>query len=151
MAEEKTAQAASGGAGAAKAKKKEKPPAIEDKPFAEFIEQHLIPALADALKDEGIEGVDLNFQKSQLPVQGADTSEQYWQLQGHWPAGAARQFGIVFAKEDIKGPKFFYCTQGTTPSSTVEQFMGDERRINLGLMVLYTLQRLNGQKWLTRN
>ncbi|MDJ0637113.1 MAG: DUF2996 domain-containing protein [Xenococcaceae cyanobacterium MO_188.B29] len=29
--------------------------------------------------------------------------------------------------------------------------MIDERRVTLDLLVLYTLQRLNGQKWLTRN
>jgi hypothetical protein len=29
--------------------------------------------------------------------------------------------------------------------------MIDERRVTLDLMVFYTVQRLNGQKWLARN
>lgn len=149
---EKTSKKEAGAkaAGAARAKKA-KPPAVEDKPFAEFVEQVFFPALVTALDKAGLEGIELNFQKSQLAVQGASPSEDYWQVNGHWPKGSDRQFNIVFTKEDIKGPKFFYYTQGDIPSSTVEHFMGDERRITLDLMVLYTLQRLNGQKWLMRN
>jgi len=142
MAEDKTAQSA---------KKKEKPPKPEDKPFTEFIEQHFIPDLATALGKVGLEGVDLNFQKRSLGVKGADPSEEYWQVSGRWSRGSDHWFNIVFTKEDITGPKFFYYTLGDAPSSTVEQFMGDERKITLDLMVLYTLQRLNGQKWLARN
>ncbi|NER83171.1 MAG: DUF2996 domain-containing protein, partial [Leptolyngbya sp. SIO1D8] len=84
-------------------------------------------------------------------VKGASPSDLYWQVKGTWPMGGKRQFNIVFTKEDIKSPKFFYYTQGSSPASTVEQFMGDERRVTMDLMVLYTLQRLNGQKWLVRN
>ena len=155
MAEENTAkpsERAEPAKAAPKARaKKEKPPAVEDKPFVEFMEGHFVPALATALKQEGLDNVALKFQKRQLAVKGASPSEDYWQVQGQWATGSDRCFNIVFSKEDIKGPKFFYYTQSNSPSSTVEQFMGDERRITLGLMVLYTLQRLNGQKWLTRN
>ncbi|MDB9528124.1 DUF2996 domain-containing protein [Oscillatoria sp. CS-180] len=131
--------------------KKEKPPKIEDKPFGEFMEQHFVPELSKALKEEGWEYVELTFKKAPLAVKGASAEEDYWQVQGDRPIDIDQQFNIVFSKEDIKGPKFFYYTQGNSPSSTVEQFMGDERRITLGLMVLYTVQRLNGQKWLARN
>ncbi len=131
--------------------KKEKPPAVEDKPFTEFVEQHFVPALADALSQEGVNDAQLMFEKTQLAVKGASSNEDYWQVSGRWPQGGDRRFSVVFTKEDIKGPKFFYCGQGDKPSSTVEQFMGDERKITLDLMVLYTLQRLNGQKWLARN
>lgn len=156
MAEDKTANNAdSSKASQSKAKaekaKKEKPPKPEEKPFNEFMEQHFVPELSKALKDGGWDGVELSFDKGPLAVKGADADEAYWQVQGHRPAGSDRQFHIVFAKEDIKGPKYFYYSQGNGPSSTVEQFMGDERRITLDLMVLYTLQRLNGQKWLMRN
>lgn len=155
MADEKTTSS-SDNAQSAKAKapakaKKEKPPKLEDKPFAEFMEQHFVPELNKALKEEGWEEVELSFQKAPLAVKGASSDEAYWQVKGDRPLDIEQQFSIVFAKEDIKGPKFFYYTQGATPSSTVEQFMGDERRITLDLMVLYTVQRLNGQKWLTRN
>lgn len=160
MAEENTTPSAkqqgSANAAASKAKaapkaKKEKPPKIEDKPFNEFMEQHFVPELDKALHDGGWQGVALSFAKAPLAVKGAASDEEYWQVQGHRTTGSDRQFHIVFAKEDISGPKYFYYSQGDSPSSTVEQFMGDERRITLDLMVLYTLQRLNGQKWLTRN
>jgi hypothetical protein len=138
-------------ADAAPKAKKEKPPAVEDKPFADFIEQHFVPELSQALNEEGWEAIQLKLEKSALAVQGADTGESYWQVRGQAPKGGDRQFSIVFSKEDISSPKFFYYTQGGIPSSTLEQFMGDERKITLDLLVLYTLQRLNGQKWLTRN
>jgi hypothetical protein len=38
----------------AAAAKKEKPPAVEDKPFAEFIEQDYLPALKKALGSQGL-------------------------------------------------------------------------------------------------
>jgi hypothetical protein len=53
--------------------------------------------------------------------------------------------------EDINGQKAFaYGVNGRQPS-TLESFMIDEKKISLDLMVLYTLQRLNGQKWLSNN
>lgn len=134
-------------AGAAKPKK-EKPPAVEDKPFTEFIEQYFNPALKKALTAQGLDDVELNFSKQGLPM--ATANEQCWQVSGNWHNGQ-RQFKIYFLDEDISGPKAFsYTTSGGKPS-TVESFMIDERKITLDLMVLYTLQRLNGQKWLTRN
>ncbi|MGD1861021.1 MAG: DUF2996 domain-containing protein [Leptolyngbyaceae cyanobacterium] len=135
----------------AKAKKKKKPPKIEDKPFGEFIEEHFVPALDEALKSDGWEGVTLSLVDEPLLVKGADDQESYWQLHGDHPSNLDHRFSIVFGEEDIKGPKYFYYSQGDRLASTVEQFMGDERRISLELMVLYTLQRLKGQKWLTRN
>jgi hypothetical protein len=159
MAEEKTTPAAAQNSDAkaadakpkAAAKKKEKPPKLEDKPFNEFMEQHFVPELNKALEKEGWTGVQLAFEKAPLAVKGASQDDEYWQVQGIRQTSGDRQFNVVFAKEDISGPKYFYYSQGDSPSSTVEQFMGDERRITLDLMVLYTLQRLNGQKWLTRN
>ncbi|MEM0979075.1 MAG: DUF2996 domain-containing protein [Cyanobacteria bacterium P01_H01_bin.58] len=147
MAEEKAAKSAS----TASRAKKEKPPKPEDKPFTEFMEQHFVPTLADALGKAGIEGAQLTFAKSQLAVQGASAAEDYWQVRGQWANGGDRRFSVVFTEEDIKSPKFFYYSQGDNRASMIEQFMGDERRITLDLMVLYTLQRLNGQKWLERN
>lgn len=136
-------------AGAAKGKK-EKPPAVEDKPFTEFIQQHYLPDLEKALAEEGLTDVDLSFEKAPLQFVGMPADEAYWQVIGRWQSGR-RQFNVAFLKEDIKEQKLFSCADGGATPSAVEQFMGDERRINLDLMVLYTLQRLNGQKWLTRN
>ncbi len=149
MAEE-TANDQSEAKPAAKAAKKAKPPKVEDKPFPEFIEQHFIPALKEALASQGIEDLDLTFTKKSIPITGANSQEQCSQIIGTWQKGQ-RQFNLYFPDEDIKGQKAFsYATDGKNPS-TIESFMIDERRVTLDLMVLYTLQRLNGQKWLTRN
>ena len=114
------------------AAKKAKKPKLEDKPFKEFIEQDFTPALQG------------------LPINGADPQEQCWQIIGNWQNGQ-RQFNLYFLEEDISGSKAFSAaTNGKNPS-TIESFMIDERRVTLDLMVLYTVQRLNGQKWLFGN
>ena len=135
------------------AKKKEKPPKLEDKPFNEFMEQHYLPKLKEAMSAQGIDDLSLEFAKRKLEVMGMGDSESYWQVQGQWEEDAEgqRQFNIAFLDEDIKGQKVFTLTSNGAKPSTIEQFMGDERRITLELMVGYTVQRLNGQKWLTRN
>ncbi len=130
--------------------KKEKPPAIEDKPFSEFIEQHFMPALKEAFMSQGIEDMELSFINAEIPIPKLVSNEPCWQVIGNWQHGQ-RQFNLYFLDEDISGKKAFsYSTDGGNPS-TIESFMIDERRVNLDLLVLYTLQRLNGQKWLVRN
>lgn len=130
--------------------KKAKPPKIEEKPFDEFMEQHFTPALEEAFKDEGIDDVQLQFVKQGIPIKGANSDEQCWQVIGNWQDGD-RSFNLYFLDEDIKGQKAFsYATDGNRPS-TIESFMIDERRVTLDLMVMYTIQRINGQKWLTGN
>lgn len=130
------------------AKKKEPP--IENKPFPEFIREHFNPSLKSALAEKGITDLVLNFEKSEIPIQGLSDNEKYWQVIGDWSNGD-RQFNIYFLDEDIKGKKgFSYNISGEKPS-TIESFMIDERRVTLDLMVLYTLQRLNGQKWFDGN
>ena len=134
---------------AAKAKKA-KPPKLEDKPFNEFMAQHFTPALKEAFKAEGIEDVELQFTKQGIPIKGANPSEQCWQIIGNWQNGK-RQFNLYFIDESISGQKAFsYATDGNQPS-TIESFMIDERRVTLDLMVMYTIQRLNSQKWLFGN
>ena len=132
------------------AKKPAKKPKLEDKPFTEFIEQHFTPSLKEAFSKEGLDDIELTFTKQGLPIAGANADEQCWQVIGNWQQGQ-RQFNLYFLDEDISGKKAFsYATSGGKPS-TIESFMIDERRVTLDLLVLYTLQRLNGQKWLTRN
>lgn len=139
-------KAADGEGAPAKAPKKEKAPALEDKPFAEFIEQDYLPGLRLMLSKMGIQDLDLKFEQQKLPS-GMDNA-MYWQAIGRWQG---RQFHIVFSKEDIQAPKFFcYADNGAQPS-TLESFMIDERKVSLDLLLLYTAQRLNGQKWLVRN
>ena len=130
--------------------KKEKPPKLEDKPFSEFIQQDFLPTLETALKEEGMGDIQLSFDQQPLGVFGVKDSQPYWHIKGQWQQGG-RQFNIAFTKDDIKSPKVFYLADKGARPSTIEQFMGDERKVTLDLLVLYTLQRLNGQKWLHRN
>ncbi len=130
--------------------RKEKPPAVEDKPFPEFIEQEYVPALKSAFAKEGIDNVELTFIKDKIQVSGLSQGDSCWQVVGSWKNGQ-RQFNIYFPDEDISKQKAFsWATNGAKPS-TVESFMIDERKVTLDLIVFYTMQRLNAQKWLTRN
>ena len=129
--------------------KKEKAPALEEKPFAEFINQDYLPALTTTLGKLGISDLDLKFEKRKLPIAQLDDAE-CWQVLGRWQ-GDRHQFIIIFSKENIQSPKFFsYASSGSQPSQ-LESFMIDERKVNLDLLLMYTVQRLNGQKWLVRN
>lgn len=130
--------------------KKAKKPKLEDKPFSEFIQGHYLPALQEAMVKEEIEDVDLTFVQQGVPIKGANPNEACWQVVGKWQNGDL-QFNLYFPDESITGQKAFSCaTYGNNPS-TIESFMIDERRVTLDLLVMYTLQRLNAQKWLTRN
>ena len=135
----------------AKAKpKKEKPPALEDKPFTEFIEQHFVPTLKESLTKAGLKDLELTFKQDTVSIPGANSDDPCWQVVGTWNNNQ-RQFKLYFLDEDIKGQKAFACGVNGKSPSTIESFMIDERKINLDLMVLYVLQRLNAQKWLFRN
>jgi len=127
--------------------KKEKEPAIEDKPFAEFIEQHFLPALEEALTQEGINDLNLSFQKDNFPL---GDLEECSQVIGQWDGGN-RRFTLYFLEDDISGKKAFCYSESNAPPSTIESFMIDERKVNLELLVMYTIQRLNALKWLSRN
>lgn len=131
------------------AEKKPKAPALEDKPFPEFIQQDYIPALQKALNSQGIEDLDLKFSQEKLPS-GLGVNQDCWQVIGKWQAGK-RQFNVYFPNEDISSQKLFTCALNGNQPSTIEPFLGDERKINLDLLVFGVVQRLNAQKWLTRN
>lgn len=145
----KAAKAEAGDKPAAAVKaKKEKAPALEDKPFVEFMQQDYVPALKKALEAQGIKELTLAFEKQKIPVRGMEQDE-CWQVKGIWQNGL-RQFNLYFPDEDIQGKKGFSCNEGKKPS-TLESFLIDERRVNLDLLVFGAIQRLNGQKWLTLN
>lgn len=131
------------------AAKKEKPPAVEDKPFVEFMEQDYLPALQKAIADEGVRDLELKLSKQQLPIRGMEGLGECWQVVGSWQNGY-RQFHVYFPDENIQGKKAFSCNEGKVPS-TLESFLIDERKITLDLLVFGTVRRLNGQKWLGRN
>jgi hypothetical protein len=135
--------------GGDKPAKKEKAPALEDKPFSEFVQQHYLPAVQKAIADEGISDLELSFVKQKLPVKGMEKLDECWQIVGSFAQGK-RQFNVYFPDETIKGKKAFSCNEGKQPS-TLESFMIDERKVTLELLIWGLTQRLNSQKWLSRN
>ena len=137
-------------AAAAKAAKKEKAPAVEDKPFVEFIEQDYLPALQKAIAQQGVQDLQVSFAKQKVPITGFESAEECWQIIGSWSEIGRRQFNLYFPEEDIQGKKGFSCNEGKKPS-TLESFLIDERRITLDLLVFGLVQRLDGQKWLGIN
>ena len=147
---DKPAAKAAGDKPAAKAAKKEKAPAVEDKPFAEFVQQDYLPALKTAFAKQGVQNLDLTFEKQKVPIAGYNQADDCWQVKGRWQNRGMHQFNIYFPQEDIQGQRAFSCNEGSKPS-TLEPFLIDERKVTLDLMVFGVMQRLNGQKWLERN
>jgi hypothetical protein len=133
---------------AASKAKKEKPPAIEDKPFAEFIQQDYLPALTKTLASSGISDLYISFAEQPLPISGSP--ETCWQVTGIWNKGE-RQFNLYFPEASINGLKAFSYTNNGGKPSAVESFLIDERKVNLDLLIFGLTQRLNAQKWLARN
>lgn len=133
---------------AAKAPKKEKPPALEDKPFADFIQQDYVPSVQKAMDEQGVKDLQLTFAKQKIPITGFE-GQECWQLIGSWLNGK-RQFNLYFTEENIQAKKAFSCNEGKKPS-TLESFLIDERKTTLDLLMWGLMQRLNAQKWLARN
>ena len=133
--------------------KKEKPPALEDKPFADFIQQDYLPALKAGLAKQDIPDAELSFEKRKINVIGFAQAPDCWQVIGQWNSGGkqTREFSIYFFDEKINGQKGFSYSESGGKASTLESFRIDERKVDLGLLVFWTLQRLNAQKWLVRN
>ncbi len=143
------AKAAAGDKPAGAKAKKEKAPGVEDKPFADFIQQDYLPALQKAIAKEGVKDLQLSFVKQKIPIRGMEQLGDCWQIVGNYPDGV-RQFNLYFPDENIQGKKGFSCNEGKHPS-TLESFLIDERKATLDLLVYGVMQRLNGQKWLGRN
>ena len=129
--------------------KKEKAPGVENKPFAEFVQQDYLPALKQGLQKQGIQDIDLVFEKQKIPIYGYQ-SDTCWQVIGHWSNGQ-HEFRVYFPSEDIQGQRAFSCADYKTHPSTLEPFLIDERTVTLDLLVFGVVRRLNAQKWLGRN
>jgi Protein of unknown function (DUF2996) len=117
----------------AKATKKE---ALEDKPFPDFIAQDYLPALEKAFAAKNVSDLKLSFTNNQVV--------------GQWLKGQ-RQFTVYFAQPDLNGPRAFSYSTNQAKPSTLEPFLGDERKITLDLLVFGVVQRINAQKWFGGN
>jgi hypothetical protein len=112
-----------------------------------------LPALKAGLAKQEIPNVDLTFEKRKINIVGFAQAPECWQVIGQWQSGdrQTREFNIYFFDEKINGQKGFSCAESGGKASTLESFRIDERKVDLGLLVFWTLQRLNAQKWLVRN
>jgi Protein of unknown function (DUF2996) len=132
------------------APKKEKPPAVEAKPFAEFIQQDYLPALTQALADKGVSDLHVNLERAKIDIKGFENAPECSQVIGRWNGGQ-RQFNVYFFDDNIQGQRAISCVDLGHRASTLEAFVIDERKVTLDLLVSGVVLRLNSQKWLTRN
>ncbi len=118
--------------------KKELP--IEKKPFQEFINIHLIPALIEEINQRGLEISNINLTNTNRPVAG----DKCWVI--NCEIKDICNFWLSFEKDDISSLKSISLSKPNQKPSIIESFLIDEKRITLKLIISRILQRLNGQK-----
>ena len=118
--------------------KKELP--IEKKPFQEFINIHLIPALKEEIHQRGLEINNINLETTNRPIAG----DKCWVI--NCDIKDTCSFWLSFEKEDISSLKSISLSKPNQKPSIIESFLIDEKRITLKLIISRVLQRLNGQK-----
>ena len=118
--------------------KKELP--IEKKPFQEFINMHLIPALKEEINQRGLEINNINLENTNRPIAG----DKCWVI--NCDIKDTCSFWLSFEKEDISSLKSISLSKPNQKPSIIESFLIDEKKITLKLIISRVLQRLNGQK-----
>jgi len=130
---------------AAPASKPAKPPAPEEQPFATFVPELLLPALAKEIQAYGGPEAELSFEQGPMPVVGACC----WMVKGCLPG--ERRFWLCFTRDDINAPKTIAVAEAGSEPTVLESFLIDEKKMSQALLVSRLVQRLNGQKWLGAN
>ena len=118
--------------------KKELP--IEKKPFQEFININLIPALKEEINQRGLEINNINLTNTHRPIAG----DKCWVI--NCEIKDTCNFWLSFEKDDISSLKSISLSKPNQKPSIIESFLIDEKRITLKLIISRVLQRLNGQK-----
>ena len=118
--------------------KKELP--VEKKPFQEFINIHLIPALIEEINQRGLEINKINLTNTNRPIAG----DKCWVIDCEIKDTC--NFWLSFEKDDISSLKSISLSKPNQKPSIIESFLIDEKRITLKLIISRVLQRLNGQK-----
>ena len=113
---------------------------IEKKPFQEFINVHLIPALTEELNQRGLEITNINLKNTNRPIAG----DKCWVI--NCEIKDTCNFWLSFEKDDISSLKSISLSKPNQKPSIIESFLIDEKRITLKLIISRVLQRLNGQK-----
>lgn len=124
---------------------KPKTPPLEAMPFADFVPQHLLPALAKECQAYGGPAPELSFALGPMPVTGLEC----WLVKGVLPGD--RKFWLCFTAADLESAKMIALAEGGAQPSLLESFLIDEKKMTLPLLVSRLVQRLNGQKWLGPN
>ena len=126
-------------------KKSVKPPKLEDKPFDEFINNHLIPGLRSSIEDKGTLVYDINLIEGIRPVVGGNCWMVFCEM------SEQRRFWLCFNNNIITSYKTILLAESDSEPSIVESFLIDEKKTTLALLISRVLQRLNGQKWIGAN
>ena len=126
-------------------KKTAKPQKLEDKPFEEFISNHLIPGLKESIEKKGTSVRDIKLIQGKRPVVGGNCWMVYCEI------SEQKKFWLCFNKDEISSDKTILLAESNSPPSIVESFLIDEKKTTLPLLISRVLQRLNGQKWLGSN
>ena len=113
---------------------------VEKKPFQEFINIHLIPALIEEINQRGLEVNNINLTKTNRPIAG----DKCWVI--NCEIKDTCNFWLSFEKDDISSLKSISLSKPNQQPSIIESFLIDEKRITLKLIISRVLQRLNGQK-----
>tara|TARA_Y100001968_G_scaffold211566_1_gene194724 strand:- start:884 stop:1339 length:456 start_codon:yes stop_codon:yes gene_type:complete len=122
-----------------------KPPKLEDKPFEEFISNHLIPGLKSSIEEKGTLVSEIKLIKGKRPVVGGNCWMVFCEMTEQ------RKFWLCFSKDIITSDKTILLAESNTDPSIVESFLIDEKKTTLPLLISRVLQRLNGQKWIGVN
>ena len=126
-------------------KKPVKPPKLEDKPFDEFINNHLIPGLKSSIENKGVSVIDIKLIQGSRPVVGGNCWMVFCEI------SEQRRFWLCFNKEILTSDKTILLAESNSDPSVVESFLIDEKKTTLPLLISRVLQRLNGQKWIGAN
>ena len=126
-------------------KKPVKPPKLEDKPFEEFITNHLIPGLKSSIEEKGTLVTNIKLFEGERPVVGGNCWMVICEI------SEQRKFWLCFNKDMITSDKTILLAESNTEPSIVESFLIDEKKTTLPLLISRVLQRLNGQKWVGAN
>jgi hypothetical protein len=114
-------------------------------PFADYVPQHLLPALAKECQAYGGPAPELQFEQGPMPVVGVES----WLVKGLLPGG--RRFWLCFTAANLDAAKMIALAEAGAEPSLLESFLIDEKKMSLALLVSRLVQRLNGQKWLGPN
>jgi hypothetical protein len=123
--------------------KKEIP--LEKKPFQEFINIHLIPALKEEIHQRGLEISNINLENTIRPIAG----DKCWVI--NCEIKDTCNFWLSFENDDISSLKSISLSKPNQNPSIIESFLIDEKRITLKLIISRVMQRLNGQKLIGLN